>query len=124
MPSPIDTYWQIKLSRLDGVLEKNGFSVFQAADTTAAGAIFRDQILPGLAIETASWGDSMTMLATGALETLRSTPGIRMIETFDPDQTWEARNERRRQALLADLFLTGTNAVTENGVLINQDLGL
>ena len=30
--------------------------------------------------------------------------------------------ERRRRALLVDLFLTGTNAVTEQGVLVNLDM--
>ena len=29
--------------------------------------------------------------------------------------------ERRRQALLVDLFITGTNAVTETGQLVNLD---
>ena len=122
MPSPIHTYWQLRLEQLATVLEKNGFGVFIAADTASAGEIFRDRILPGLDIDTASWGDSMTMMATGALDTLRSAAGIRMIEPFDAEQTWEERNERRRQALLADLFLTGTNAVTENGALVNLDM--
>ena len=122
MPSPIDTYWQLRLQQLAKALEKNGFGTFIAADTASAGKIFSDRILPGLDIATASWGDSMTMLATGALDTLRSAAGIRMIETFDPHQTREERNERRRQALLADLFLTGTNAVTESGVLVNLDM--
>ncbi|MDX9839949.1 MAG: lactate utilization protein, partial [Desulfobulbus sp.] len=30
--------------------------------------------------------------------------------------------ERRRQALLADLFFTGTNAITEKGQLVNLDM--
>ena len=30
--------------------------------------------------------------------------------------------ERRRQALLTDLFITGTNAVTEYGQLVNLDM--
>jgi L-lactate utilization protein LutB len=30
--------------------------------------------------------------------------------------------ERRRQALLADLFFTGSNAVTETGLLVNLDM--
>ena len=30
--------------------------------------------------------------------------------------------ERRRQALLVDLFLTGSNAVTESGWLVNLDM--
>lgn len=45
-----------------------------------------------------------------------------MIETFDPAATQEERIERRRQALLADLFLTGSNAVTESGMLVNLDM--
>ncbi len=122
MPSPKDRYWRLRLDRCDKALVQNGFTVFFAEDAETAGTIFRDQILPTLAIETASWGDSLTMLATGALETLRSRNDIRMIETFDADQTWEERNERRRQALLTDLFLTGTNAVTEAGQLVNLDM--
>lgn len=64
----------------------------------------------------------MTLAATGVLDTMRADPRIRMIETFDPEVTWEERNERRRQALLADLFFTGSNAVTETGVLVNLDM--
>jgi hypothetical protein len=30
--------------------------------------------------------------------------------------------ERRRQALLVDLFITGTNAITESGQLVNLDM--
>ena len=30
--------------------------------------------------------------------------------------------ERRRQALLADLFITGANAITEKGQLVNLDM--
>jgi len=34
----------------------------------------------------------------------------------------EEKAERRRQALLTDLFFTGTNALTEGGQLINLDM--
>ncbi len=122
MPSPIDTYWQLKLERCKRALEKNNFTVFVADDPKEAGSIFLDRILPALDVKTASWGDSMTLAATGVLDVIRAEPGIRMIETFDPDVTQAERYERRRQALLTDLFFTGSNAITETGMLANLDM--
>lgn len=122
MPNPIDMYWQLKLKRCQHALEKNNFEVFVASDSKAAGEIFRDRIRPALEIQTASWGDSMTLKATGVLDDLRADPDIRLIETFDPRITQKERIERRRQALLTDLFLTGSNAVTETGTLVNLDM--
>jgi len=122
MSDPIEAYWQLKLQGCQNALEKNNFEAFIATDVRHAEAIFREQILAPLQIAVASWGDSMTLASTGALDILRSEPGIRMIETFDPQISIEARLERRRQALLADLFLTGSNAVTETGMLVNLDM--
>ena len=122
MPNPIDTYWQLKLERCRYALEKNNFEVFVTSDAKTAGEVFRDRIRPTIDVKTASWGDSMTLKATGVLDDLRADPDIRMIETFDTRITQEARIERRRQALLADLFLTGSNAVSETGMLVNLDM--
>ena len=122
MPDPIDSYWQLRLEKCRTALEKNHFEAFVASDVQAAGTLFNDRILPSLDVKVAAWGDSMTLLATGVLDTMRAVPGIRVIETFDPQVSPEARMERRRQALLSDLFLTGTNAVTETGVLVNLDM--
>jgi hypothetical protein len=122
MTDPIDTYWQLRLERCRQALKKNNFEVFMAADTQSAGAIFLNDILPGIEVKTAAWGDSMTMLATGVLDAVRSDPGIQLIDPFDPQASPEERLERRRQALLTDLFFTGSNAVTETGLLVNLDM--
>ena len=122
MSDPIRTYWQLKLERCQRALEKNNFDVRIAADVQDAGTIFRKQILPALEVNIASWGDSLTMLATGTADTLRADPRIRWIDPFDLQASAQERLERRRQALLADLFLTGSNAVTETGVLVNLDM--
>jgi hypothetical protein len=121
-PDSIDTYWQLRLDRCRKALEKNNFEVFVAADVHAAGAIFLETIRPGIHVKTASWGDSMTLAATGVLDAVRTDPGIRLIDTFDPLATPVERLERRRQALLCDLFFTGSNAVTETGLLVNLDM--
>jgi LUD domain len=122
MTEPVDTYWQLRLERCRQSLEKNNFEAFAASDVREAGTLFKDRILPSLEVKVASWGDSMTLQATGVLDTIRADPGIRMIETFDTTISQEERLERRRRALLSDLFFTGSNAVTETGVLVNLDM--
>jgi hypothetical protein len=64
----------------------------------------------------------MTLLATGILDDLRRDATVSFIETFDRSVSRETLMERRRAALLVDLFLTGTNAVTEAGQLVNLDM--
>jgi L-lactate utilization protein LutB len=122
MADPIDTYWQLRLEQCKKALEKNGFEMFVAADIQSAGAIFLDKILPGIEVITAAWGDSMTFLATGVLDVICADTSIQMIDPFDAQASAQERLERRRQALLADLFFTGSNAVTETGLLVNLDM--
>ncbi len=45
-----------------------------------------------------------------------------VLDTYDRNMSPEDALERRRQALLTDLFFTGTNAVTETGILVNLDM--
>jgi L-lactate utilization protein LutB len=100
----------------------NGFEVFVAAGPAEARQIFFTQILPNVKTDLVSWADSLTMEATGVLTELLADPAIKMIKTFDPTAERGEIIERRRQALLADLFLTGSNAVTECGKLVNLDM--
>ena len=67
--------------------------------------------------EVVSFGDSMTMRATGVIEWLRGDRRFRLLDGFDPSMPRSERLEIRRQALLCDLFITGINAVTAAGTL-------
>jgi hypothetical protein len=109
------------LERCRQALEKNNFEVFMAADTQSAGAIFLNDILPGIEVKTAAWGDSMTCWPPACWMPSGPT-GIQLIDPFDPQVSPQERLERRRQALLTDLFFTGSNAVTETGLLVNLDM--
>ena len=64
----------------------------------------------------------MTMRETGVLNDLLQDERFEVIETFDKTIPRGAVIERRRQALLADLFLSGSNAVTACGKLVNLDM--
>ncbi|WP_020677848.1 lactate utilization protein [Geopsychrobacter electrodiphilus] len=103
-------------------LTANGFEVFVAKDPAEARQIFFTRILPNVKADLVSWADSLTMEATGVLDALLADPAINMIKTFDPTAERGEIMERRRQALLVDLFLTGSNAVTECGKLVNLDM--
>lgn len=122
METPITTYWQKRLVELKAALEKNNFSVFIATDTAEAKKVVLEEILPGMNAKTVSFGGSMTFVATGLYDFFKSNPAYQVLDTFDKTIPRPELVERRRQALLVDLFFTGTNAVTEGGQLVNLDM--
>lgn len=102
-------------------LEKNNFHVFSVNNLMNAYNIFMQKILPEINPISISYADSITLRATGILESLKKM-SFNFIETFDSTQTRNEQIENRRRALTVDLFLTGTNAVTEQGQLVNLDM--
>ena len=122
MEKPVTTYWEIKLEAIKGALEKNNFEVYIAKTGEDAKKLVLDKILPQLAPETVSWGGSLTHVQTGLYDELKARPGITILDTYDKSLSPPEAYERRRQSLLVDLFITGTNAVTEKGRLVNLDM--
>ena len=105
----MDKYWGLRLEHCKDALEENNFSAFIAETHSDAKKIIIDRILPEIDVTSVSWGDSMTLYATGILQYFKEKAGIRLIETFG-------------EAILTDLFFTGTNAVIESGILVNLDM--
>ncbi len=122
MPSPTDVYYAKRLEEVAGALRSNHFDAHVVPDIAAARALFLETILPRSGAGTVAYGGSATLMALGLPETLAATPGLDVVDTLDRTLTPEQAYERRRQALLVDLFLTGTNAVTADGVLVNLDM--
>ncbi len=103
-------------------LRKNNFRAWFAPDPEGAERLFWSEIWEERRFKTVSWGDSLTLRSLDILPQIRSNPDVRLIETFDERMSREERNEKRREALSCDLFLTGTNAVTVSGKLVNLDM--
>ena len=122
MKNPIDNYWKLKLEAAKENLEKNRFKVFIAPNAKAAKEIAINDIIPGLDIKTVSWGGSMSFVATGLFHELKDNPDLEVLNTFNKKLTPEQMLELRRQSLMVDLFITGTNAVTQDGHLVNLDM--
>lgn len=122
MEHPVGNYWNLRLTELEGVLGKNNFAVYRAADKEDAAALVMERILPEIRPRTVSFGGSMTFTATGLYDRIKASDDLEVIDTFDRSVPAEEFTERRRRALLTDLFFTGTNAVTETGMLVNLDM--
>ena len=122
MEKPIEQYWQARLADLKKALESNNFEVFLANDASHAKKIVLEEIVPKTGAKSVSWGGSMTYMATGVYQTLKDVPGLEVIDTYDKSVSPEEMLEMRRRSLQVDLFITGTNAVTETGQLINLDM--
>jgi L-lactate utilization protein LutB len=122
MERPAEKYWQLRLEKTRKALEANNFQVYTAEDGSAAARIVMDQILPETGARSVSWGGSGTFTSTGLYDALRRRSDLEIIDTFEKDLSDTEKIERRRRALLVDLFVTGTNAVTETGLLVNLDM--
>ena len=122
MEKPIDNYWVKRLTDLKAALESNNFEVFVADNKDAAYKIVLDEIMPPLNARTISWGGSMTFIDTGLYKQLKNNSELEVLDSFDKNISPGEMLERRRQALLVDLYITGTNAVTETGQLVNLDM--
>ena len=122
MDKPIEQYSQIRLAELKKALVENNFEVFLADDAKEAKKVALGIIIPEIKPESISWGGSMTFTASGLYDVLKNFNEVKVIDTYDKSIPHEEMLERRRQALLTDLFITGTNAVTESGQLVNLDM--
>jgi hypothetical protein len=69
--------------------------------------------------DTVSWGGSLTTAGLN-LQTMAVEKGYKVIDR-DKAASPEERMDLMRQALLCDTYLTGTNAITEDGQLVNVD---
>ena len=127
MNKAIKQYWQIRLMNLKKTLETNNFEVFIADNRTKAKEIVLNDILPKIGAKSVSYGGSMTLIVTGLYEAIKDHPKLEYIEPFEDEENLsperrEERMERMKQSLFVDIYLTGTNAITETGKLVNLDM--
>ena len=122
MDKSVENYWQKRLSDVKKALEDNNFEVFVADNAADASKIVQEEILPKTGAKTVSWGGSMTFIATGLYNSIKDNPNMEILDTFNKSLSGEEKIELRRRSLLVDLFITGTNAITEMGQLVNLDM--
>lgn len=109
--------WNEKIgAQVVKALEANRFEAYYCADRNEA----KQKILSLIPKdETVSWGGCLTMEEIGVIDELRNG-GYSVIDR-ETAKTPEERAELMRNALLCGTFLSGTNAITESGQLVNID---
>ncbi|HPD60592.1 MAG TPA: lactate utilization protein [Thermodesulfobacteriota bacterium] len=118
----IKDYWHTRLTNLKETLEGNNFEVFIAENAGHAKTIVEDKIIPQTGAKSISWGGSMTFINSGLYEALKDRKDLEVLDTYDKSLSDEQKMEKRRAALLVDLFIMGTNAITQAGELVNLDM--
>ncbi len=122
MEKPIDHFWNLKLEAVKAKLEANNFEVFIADNAKDASTIALEQIIPAANVKSISWGGSMTFVKIGLYDHLKDKQDMNVLDTYNKDLSNDEKTQLRREALLTDFFITGTNAITEDGCLVNLDM--
>jgi len=122
MDKAVHQYWHLRLQTVKEKLEHNQFDAYQVDNIQQANELVLSTLIPAVAPTSISWGGSMTFIQTGLHSALKKRTDLTFIDTFNKKIPPEELSDRKRQALLVDLFITGTNAVTEAGQLVNLDM--
>ena len=106
-----------QLEKAAAALQQNDFTVEVCADRAQAVA---HVMAAAEAAETIGFGGSVSVVELGLPQRLGEV-GKECLIHGAPDLTPDQRMETMRRQLTCDLFLTGTNAVTLDGKLVNID---
>ncbi len=117
-----DNYWQLRLTAVKEQLESNNFEAVVVQSAGEAAQFVMDKLLPESKAQSVSFGGSMTLSSSGLLDSLAAVENLTVLSPNAPGISIEEKMEIRRQGLLVDLYLTGTNAITEDGLLVNLDM--
>lgn len=98
-------------------LKQNGFKAVYVENRKKALQSIMEEI-PSDAIIGA--GDSLTLKQIGVFEELKNR-GFTLFWPFDEKVAKEERRAVMRKALLSDVFLSGSNALTMDGKIVNVD---
>ena len=107
-----------KINKTIENLKNNGFDVVLVNNVEEAEKLTLQEIPRGSFI---SMGGSVTLNMTGLLQKFRSEE-YSFFERF-AQPTWEDTVKVMRESLLSDYLVTGTNAITEDGKLLQVDSG-
>ncbi|HVN97827.1 MAG TPA: lactate utilization protein [Syntrophorhabdaceae bacterium] len=104
-------------------LGRRNIEGYYVSDRTEALSAVMEMIPPGVVVGRA---DSVTLFDLGIMPALIERNQNKLIDPFEKDEKGllpevDRRRQLQREALLSDIFLTGTSAITLDGRLVNID---
>ena len=106
------------MEALKKAFEKNGMEVAFVSNKEEALSLAISFIKPGMSV---GLGGSTTVAQIGLLEYLTSLKGITLFNQYEKGISMEENTKRRREGMLSDIYVCGTNALTRKGELVNAD---
>ncbi|MCX7023755.1 MAG: lactate utilization protein [Spirochaetes bacterium] len=98
-------------------LKKNGFDAVFVADADAAAEKVMSFVRSGM---TVGFGGSMTVSGLGVKERMKAAGAV-LLDHNAPGISADQRRDILRRQLTCDLFVSGSNAVTLEGDIVNVD---
>lgn len=106
------------MQTLINTLESCGYKVHFVQTKEEALDLSKSMIESGMSI---GLGGSTTVKEIGLLDSIVSRDDITLFNQYEKGISMEENTNRRRQGMLTDLYVTGTNAITKDGKLVNAD---
>ncbi len=115
--SLIEEFRDKRALRVVEALKKNQMDAYYVHNSQQARELVESLIAPGA---TVTMGGSMTIVETG-IDALLKSGKYNFLDRARPGITPEEAQNVMRQAFFADVYVSGSNAVTEEGELFNID---
>ena len=112
-----DWYWLTRMKRVKRALERNGIKAYVAKTGDEARKKVLSLVRKGA---TVGLGGSRTSMEIGLLDALRSG-GYCLYDQYAPGLNLENSGEVRKKGTHAEYFVSGSNAITNDGKLVNVD---
>lgn len=109
--------YTLKAKKVAKVLNERKYDAIIVENLDEAKKIILDTIPENSSV---AMGGSVTLNAMNMIETIRNG-NYKFFDRFNPNLSFKEEVEVYREGLSADYFLSSTNAITEDGMLVNVD---
>jgi len=112
---------KVQIERIMAALEKRNIRGHYCDTPEEIPAVLEELVPEGAVV---GLGGTVTLGETGALDALRERAGrggIRLHDRYGDGLTPDDINAMRRLSLNSDVFISSTNAITRDGVIVNAD---
>lgn len=110
-------YYTLKAKKALEALKEKKYDAVIVENLEEAKKLVLDSIPKGSSV---AMGGSVTLNEMNMIETIRNG-NYKFFDRFNPNLTFKEEVEVYREGLSADYFLSSTNAITEDGMLVNID---
>jgi len=107
----------LKRDKMEKAFQNNNMELFQLENIEELASFLENYLKPGIKVGV---GGSMTLFEAGIIDQLRNSK-VQFLDRYQEGLTNEQLQNIFRESLLADLYITSSNAITMNGCIYNID---